>query len=39
MRNFSFENLDAYKSSLELVDRVYNLINKFPNEERYALSD
>ena len=39
MRSFSFENLDAYKSSLELVDRVYNLINKFPNEERYALSD
>ena len=39
MRNFSFENLDAYKSSMELVDKVYNLISKFPGDERYALSD
>lgn len=38
-RKFSFEDLDAYKVSLDLVDTVYNLLKQFPNEERYALCD
>lgn len=40
-RMFSFENLEAYKASIELVDKVYDLMDNaaFPKEERFALCD
>lgn len=38
-RNFSFEDLEAYQVSLDLVDSVYDLLKLFPAEERYALCD
>ena len=36
---FSFENLEAYKSSRILVRDVYRLQQKFPKYETYALGD
>ena len=36
---YSFEKLLAYKSARKLVREVYQLIRKFPAEERYALCD
>ena len=36
---FAFENLAAYQRALDLVDKVYDLMNGFPSEERYALCD
>ena len=36
---FSFENLGVYQKARVLVKEVYNLQNKFPAEERYALGD
>ncbi len=35
---FSFERLNAYKQSLLLVKIVYGLSQKFPPEERFALT-
>ena len=35
----SFRELDVWQKSMELTDRVYDLVGKFPVEERYALSD
>lgn len=34
----SYKNLDIYTRSRELVKRVYDVVNKFPIEERFALS-
>jgi four helix bundle protein len=34
----SYKNLDIYTRSKELVKRVYDVVNKFPIEERFALS-
>ena len=34
---FSFEKLDAYVNARELVKGIYELQNKFPKEELYAL--
>ena len=34
-----FKNLAAYQKSRILVKEVYQLVNKFPKEENYALSD
>lgn len=36
---YSFEKLDVYQLSLELVGKVYRLIAKFPSEERDVLCD
>ena len=34
---FNYENLEISKLSLELIDIVYNLTNKFPKEEMFGL--
>ena len=34
----SYKNLDVYTRSKELVKKVYDVVNKFPLEERFALS-
>ena len=39
IRNFSFENLDAYGKIRELIKNVYRLQNCFPKEERFGLGD
>lgn len=39
MEQASFQRLDVYKRSKELVKLVYALIKQFPVEERYALCD
>lgn len=36
---FSFRNLEVYKRSRELVKEIYNLMDKFPKKEQFALSD
>lgn len=36
--NKSYTNLDAWKSSRELVKQVYLLTNNFPKEELYSLT-
>lgn len=38
-RKFSFEKLEVYQVARQLVRDVYQLQNKFPIEERYALGD
>lgn len=35
----SFRELDVWNKAMELTDRVYDLVGKFPKEERYALGD
>ena len=35
----SFRELDAWKYAMELTNCVYDLVKKFPNEERFALGD
>ena len=36
---YQFEKLNAWQESRKMVAAVYQLLNKFPNEERYALCD
>lgn len=36
---YAFENLNAWKEARKLVKDVYQLLDKFPNTERYALCD
>lgn len=36
---YSFENLDVWKVSKQLVIQIYHLIEKFPKVENYALCD
>ena len=36
---YQFERLNAWQESRKLVVAVYQLIKKFPSEERFALSD
>lgn len=36
---FNFEKLNVYKESLDFVDLVYSLIEKWPKTEVYGLSD
>lgn len=36
---YSFEKLNAYQSARGLVVKVYELLKKFPQEERFALCD
>ena len=35
---FSFEKLDVYQRSVELVDKVYALSKTFPKEERFGIT-
>ena len=39
MEQFSFEKLQASQKARHLVTLVYSLLNKFPNEENYSLSN
>jgi four helix bundle protein len=39
MDNFSFFDLRVYKESKELVKSVYQILEKFPKYETYALGD
>ncbi|MBQ3750076.1 MAG: four helix bundle protein, partial [Bacteroidales bacterium] len=39
MKTFSFENLEAWKQSRELVLLVYQIQSSFPSYERYGLGD
>lgn len=36
---YQFEKLDVWKESLVIIEEVYTLVSKFPNEERFALTD
>ncbi|MBQ9577556.1 MAG: four helix bundle protein [Muribaculaceae bacterium] len=36
---YFFERLDVWQKSRQLVVQVYRLLEKFPNEEKYALCD
>ncbi len=36
---FRFEDLEIWKLSLEYADKCYNIANRFPQYEQYALSD
>ena len=36
---YSFENLDVWKISKQLVIQIYQLLEKFPKVEKYALCD
>ena len=36
---FSFERLEVWQEARKLVVDAYNLVRKFPKEERYALGD
>lgn len=38
-RKFSFEELEVYQVARKLVRDIYQLQNKFPVEEKYALGD
>lgn len=38
-RKFTFVKLEVYQVARQLVRDVYQLQNKFPKEERYALGD
>ena len=37
MIKFKFEDLEVWDLSLELVDEVYNLLRKYPDDERFDL--
>lgn len=39
MEIFSFRSLEVYKKSREFVKEIYNLLDKFPKREQFALSD
>ena len=39
MKRNSFRDLNAYKESKVLVKMTYQLLKKFPNEEKYALCE
>ena len=39
MKTYSFENLDVWKNSRELVAFVYRIQSTFPSYERYGLGD
>jgi len=34
-----YRDLEVWKQSMELCEKVYGLVRKFPQEERYALCD
>lgn len=39
MKRNTFRDLEAYKAGKEVILIVYQLMRKFPNEERYAMCD
>lgn len=39
MKTYSFENLDVWKYSRQLVKQVYSIQSAFPSFERYGLGD
>ena len=39
MNDFYYRKVDAYKLAKQLVRNIYALLQKFPQEERYALTD
>ena len=39
MKRNSFRDLNAYKESKVLVKMTYQLLKKFPSEEKYALCE
>lgn len=39
MYKFKFEDLRVYQESLQLIDEIYETVQKFPREELYGLSD
>jgi len=36
---FNFEDLVAYQRAMDLVEKVYGILKRFPKEEQYALCD
>lgn len=36
---FNFEKLNVYKETLSFVDWIYNIIDKWPKSEQFALTD
>jgi len=39
MKTYSFEKLEVWKLSKELVIKIYNAVSKFPHSERYGIID
>lgn len=39
MKTYSFKDLNAYIKAKELLGNVYEIIKRFPQEERYALAE
>lgn len=39
MYKFKFEDLRVYQESLQLIDEIYETVQKFPREELYGLSN
>jgi len=38
-KKWPFEELEVWQISMDLMDKVYDLIETFPKEERYGLTD
>jgi len=38
-KRLNFEKLEAYKKALQFVGHIYVIVKKFPQEERFGLSD
>jgi four helix bundle protein len=36
---WNFRNLEAWKRAVDLSKVIYDITRKFPNEEKYGLSD
>ena len=36
---FNFEKLEVWRLAVDLIDEVYDLLNKYPRQERFALVD
>jgi four helix bundle protein len=37
MMKFKFEDLEVWQLSLELINEVYDLLDKYPDDERFDL--
>lgn len=37
MKVKSYKDLNVWRKGLDIVDKIYNLTEKFPNEEKYGL--
>ncbi len=38
-RNYRFEDLDVWKTGMQIISEMYTLVRKFPREEQFALVD